>query len=274
MLQQVDTIVQRKTQVLTAQRQAQKIHTQLETCQKMIEHRLKNLNQLQILTEKHTMMDQMDMATQHVDPVVFQPIENFDMQFTKNDTTEKEIGLITSTSYEKATLKASPCHLNQPSTATLTLHSHNGSPFSFPPSLISSTLISPDHKHTIKCGITQTHPGEYNITFTPTTRQDQLLTVQVGGFDVPDSPFILTVIPTPEMRGKPVNVITGLNTPRGKAICDNGDIVVAEYSANCITVLKSEGSKVKSFGTEKLSWPRGVAVSTDGHILVTDEHRL
>ena len=277
LLQQVDTIVQRKTQVLTAQRQqAQKIHTQLETCQEMIEHRLNELNQLQILTEKHTMMDQMNTATQHVDSVVFLPIENFDMQFTKNNTTEKEIGLITSTSYEKATLNASPCHLNQPSTATLTLHSHNGSSFSLPPSLISSTLVSPDGKHTVKCGITQTHPGKYNITFTTTSRQDQL-TIQVGGVDVPDSPFTLSVIlPEPKMRGKPVNVITGLNRPHGIAVCDNGDIVVAECGANCITVLNSEGRKVKSFGTteEKLSRPCGVAVSTDGHILATDEHRL
>ena len=201
LLQQVDTIVQRKTQVLTAQRQqAQKIHTQLETCQEMIEHRLIELNQLQILTEKHTMMDQMNTATQHVDPLVFLPIENYNMEFIKNDTTEKEIGLITSTSYEKAILKASPCHLNQSSTATLTLHSHNGSHLSLPSSLISSTLISPDDKHTVKCGITQTHPEEYNITFTPTTRQDQL-TVQVGGVDVPDSPFTLPVIPSQKMKG-------------------------------------------------------------------------
>ena len=117
------------------------------------------------------------------------------------------------------------------------------------------------------------HPGKYNITFTPTTRQAQL-TVQVGGVDVPDSPFTLAVIPSPEMRGKPVNIIPGLNKPHGIAIYDNGDIVVAERDAHCITVLNSEGRKVQSFGTEKLSWPRGVAVSTDGHILVTDEHRL
>ena len=116
------------------------------------------------------------------------------------------------------------------------------------------------------------HPGKYNITFTPTTRQAQL-TVQVGGVDVPDSPFTLAV-PSPEMRGKPVNVIRGQNGPWGIAVYDNGDIMVAECGAHCITVLNSEGKKVKSFGTEKLSWPCGVAVSSDGHILVTDEHRL
>ena len=141
LLEQVNTIVQRKTQVLTAQRQqAQKIHTQLKTCQEMIEHRLNELNQLQILTEKHTMMDQMNTATQHVDPVVFQPIENCDVKFTKSDTTKTEIGLITGTSYEKATLKASPCRLHEPSIATLTLQSLNGLLFLSPP--LSSLLHS------------------------------------------------------------------------------------------------------------------------------------
>ena len=75
--QQVDTIVQQKTQTLTAQRQqAQKLRTQLETCQGTIEHSLKEWNQLQILTEKQKMMDDMKTATQHVDPAVFQPGED------------------------------------------------------------------------------------------------------------------------------------------------------------------------------------------------------
>ena len=85
LLQQVDTIVQRKTQVLTAQRQqAQKIHTQLKTCQEMIEHKLNDSNHLQIVTEKHAMMNKMNTATQHVDPLVFLPIEHFDIAIYKD----------------------------------------------------------------------------------------------------------------------------------------------------------------------------------------------
>ena len=248
--QQVDTIVQHKTQVLTTQRQqAQKIHTQLKTCQDMIEQCLKEWNEQQILTEKHTIMEQMNTTTQTVDPTVFQPIENADIKFTKSNIIEEKIGLVTSTMFRKATLKVSPCSQKQPSTVTLSLKSNHSKPFSIHPSFVSSTLTSPGEKHTAKCDITQTQPGKYNISFTPSTRGAHILTVQVGGVDILDSPFTLPVIPTPQMRGEPVNIITGLNRPEGVAVCDNGDIVVAENGAHCITILNRNGEKVRSFGT-------------------------
>ena len=278
--QQLHNIVKQKTQLLAAQRQqAQRLHTQLNTCQEMIEHSLKEWTEQQILTEKHTMINEMNTATQHVDPTVFQPIENANIKFMKTDTIEKEIGLITSTTYGKATLKVSPCLAKRQSTATLTLQSQDGSPFSLPPSLISSTLSSPGDTHSVKCDVTLTsQAGKYNITFTPSTLQDQLI-VQVGGVDIPDSPFILPVIPTLEMRGKPVNIITGLNRPHGIVVRDSGDIVVAESGAHCITRLNKAGKKVRSFGTEgtkegQFIFPHGVAITNDGHILVTDDHRL
>ena len=101
------------------------------------------------------------------------------------------------------------------------------------------------------------------------------MTIRLGGVNIPGSPFTLS----PEMRGKPVNIISGLNRPYGVVITKNEDIVVAEYSANCITILNKEGKKVKSFGTKgtkegQFTVPRGVAISHDGHILVTDNHRL
>ena len=278
--QQLHNIVKQKTQLLAAQRQqAQRLHTQLNTCQEMIEHSLKEWTEQQILTEKHTMINKMNTTTQHVDPTVFQPIENDEIKFTKKCTIEKEIGLITSTTYGKATLKVLPCLAYKLSTATLTLQSQDGSPFSLPPSLIFSTLSSPGDTHTVKCDVTRTsQAGKYNITFTPSTLQDQLI-VQVGGVDIPDSPFTLPVIPTPEMRGKPVNIITGLNRPRGIAVHNNGEIVVAEWGAHRITILNKAGKKVRSFGTEgtkegQFIFPCGVAITNDGHILVIDDHRL
>ncbi len=277
--QQLHNIVKQKTQLLAAQKQqAQKLHTQLNTCQEMIDHSLKEWTKQQILTQKHTLINEMNTATQHVDPTVFQPLENADMKFTKTGLTENGIGFIKSTTYGKATLYVIPCFAKQPFTTTLALKSQDGSPFPLSPSLISSTLSSLGSTHSVKCDITQTHQaGKYNITFTPSTRQDQLI-VQVGGVDIPDSPFTLPVLPTPEMRGEPINIITGLNSPCGIAVCDNGDIVVAECGAHCITTLNKEGKKVKSFGTEgtkegQFTRPRGVTIA-DGHILVTDDHRL
>ena len=280
--QQLHNIVKQKTQLLTAQKQqAQLLHTQLNTCQEMIDHSLKEWTKQQILTEKHTLINQMNTATQHVDPTVFQSIEKANMKFTKTGLTENGIGFITSTTYGKATFDVLPCLAKRPSTGTLALHSQDGSPFPLHHSLISSTLSSPGNSHFVKCDITQTHQeGKYNITFTPSTRQDQLI-VQVGGVDIPDSPlsFTLPVIPTPEMRGKPINTMIGLSNPWGIAVCDNGDIIVAECFANRITILNMNGERVKSFGTKgtkegQFTFPRGVAIASDGHILVTDEHRL
>ena len=76
-----------------------------------------------------------------------------------------------------------------------------------------------------------------------------------------------------------MKTITGLKMPHGIAVSDNGDIVVAEFGAHCITIVNKEGKKVRSFGTRgtkegQFTYPRGVAITSDGHILVTDKHRL
>ena len=272
--QQVDTIVQQKTHTLRAQKQqAHKKHTQLKTCQETIEHKLKEWNEVQILAEKQEMLKEIKTATRNVNANVFVPTENANIKLAKAKKIQTEIGTISSTTYGKATLKVSPCIDKKPSTATLSLQSQDGSPFLLPPSLISSTLSSPsDDEVSVKCNVIQTNPpGEYNITFTPTvTIGKHLLTVQVGGVDIPNSPFTLPVIP--------IRVVTykGLNDPSGIAVCANGDIVVAEHDGNCITIFNKKGEKIRSIKRTlgEFNDPCGVAISNDGQILVTDNHRL
>ena len=275
--QQVDTIVQQKTHTLRAQKQqAHKIHTQLKTCQETIKRNLKERHKQQILAEKQEMLEEMKTATQNVNANAFVPSENANIELAKAKQIQTEIGTISSTTYSKATLKVQPCFAKTFSTATLSLQSQDGSPFPLPPSFISSTLFSPsDDEVSVKCNVTQTNPGEYNITFTPTvTRGEHLLTVQVGGVDIPNSPFTLPVIP---IRERPVMIIKGVNDPVGIAVCANGDIVVTERIGNCITIFNKKGEKIRSIKRTTLGEfnnPYGVAISNDGHILVTDDHRL
>ena len=281
LLQQVNSFVQQKKSLLSKQReQAERVHTQLKTCQDMVEQSLKEWSQLQVMMEKENMLCQMNTVSQNVDPTVFQPIEEPDTKFTQTSDIRNGIGKISSHRYEKATLEKAPYYpSNTPSTATLTLQSHDGSPFSLSPSLISCKLSSPGDSQPIKCDINQTQQGKYNISFTPCTTGVYQLIVQVGGVDVPGSPFTLPVIPSPKTRGKLVKMITGLDKPRGIAVCSNGDIVVAELGAHCVTIMNKEGKKVRSLGAEgtkegQFMYPYGVAVSNDGHILVTDQHRI
>ena len=72
-------------------------------------------------------------------------------------------------------------------------------------------------------------------------------------------------------------IIEGLNYAEGIAVCANRDIVVAECIGNCIKIFNKEGKKIRSIKRTTLGWfdcPRGVGISNDGHILVTDRHRL
>ena len=281
-LQEVDTVVQKKIKLLTRQReQAERVHTQLKTCQDMVEQSLKEWSQLHVMTEKEIMLYQMNTISQDVDPTVFQPIEEANTKFAQTSNIRNGIGKISSHRYEKATLEKAPCYpSNTPSTATLTLQSHDGSPFSLPPSFISCKLFSSGDSRRIKCDINQTQQqGKYNISFTPTTTGEHQLIVQVGGVDISGTPIILPVTSSMMMRREPVKAITGLKGPRGIAVCSNGDIVVAENGTHCVTIVNKEEKKVRSFGAEgtkegQFVYPYGVAVSNDGHILVTDRHRI
>ena len=280
LLQQVDTVVQQKRNLLTKQReQAERVHIQLKNCQDMVEQSLKEWSQLQVMMEKENMLYQMNTVSQTVDPTVFQPIEEPNTKFTQTSDLRNGIGKLSIHRYEKATLEKAPYYpSNTPSTATLTLQSHDGPPFSLPPSLISYKLSSPGYSQPIKCHFNHTQQGKYNISFTPCTTGEHKLIVQVGGVDISGSPFTLPVIPSPKTRGKLVKMITGLDEPHGLAVCGNGDIVVAEFGAHCVTIMNKEGKKVRSFGAKgkegEFMYPKGVAVSNDGHILVTDRHRI
>ena len=81
-----------------------------------------------------------------------------------------------------------------------------------------------------------------------------------------------------KLPGKPQTTITGLNRPWGVAVSRQGDIVIAENGANCIALRKRDSSNL-SFGTNgsnkgDLKNPRGVAITDNGDILVTDDLRL
>ena len=283
LLQQVDTVVRQKIELLTRQREeAETVLKQLKDCEEFVEQSLKVGTQQQILREKQNMVQVMTTVNQDVNPVVFQPIEEPNITFTSNQTLVDKyegIGELKSKTFGKLVQVKNACYVGKKSTITFNLQTQDGSPLSVPLSLIFCELSSADDSQLISCDINETQSGNYDISFTPRTRGKHQLTIQLGGVNIPDSPFTLHIIPSPEMRGKPVNIISGLDSPWGVVITKNEEIVVAENGAHCITILNKEGKKVKSFGTRgtkegQFIYPCGVAISHDGHILVTDDHRL
>ena len=73
LVQQVDTAVQQKTQLLAKQREeAETILNQLKVCEEFVEQSLKVGSQQQVLREKQNMIQIMTIVNQDVNPVVFQ----------------------------------------------------------------------------------------------------------------------------------------------------------------------------------------------------------
>ncbi|XP_019857333.1 PREDICTED: E3 ubiquitin-protein ligase TRIM71-like [Amphimedon queenslandica] len=74
----------------------------------------------------------------------------------------------------------------------------------------------------------------------------------------------------------PVRTILKLNRPYGIAISDDNHVIITEYYSDCVTILDRQGKKVKSLGGEggkgdvKFSAPRGLAITPDKFILVSD----
>ena len=279
LVQQVDTKVQQKIQLLTKQReQAETVLNRLTGCEEFVKQSLKVGSQQQVLREKRNMIQVMTTVNQGVNAFVFQPIEEANITFNRNQALVgkcESIGELKSKPFGKSVLVKRSCHFGKKSTVTLSLQTHDESPISVPLSLISCELSSARDGQLNRCSIKNTQSGNYDISFTPHTAGTNQLIVQLGGVDIPGSPFRLY----PEMRSKPVNIISGFKYPFGVIVTKNEDILVAERDSHCITILNKKGKKLRSFGrkgTNKGQFinPRGVAMSCDGHILVTDDHRL
>ena len=237
LMQQVNTVVQQKRDLLTKQReQAEGIYTQIKICEEMIEESLKEFSQQQVMLKKEEMLEQMNTATKLAEATKFHQIEAADIQFLRVRAVENGIGSISSTFREGQSA----------------------------PTSVASEPFSIDMKQ----------EGKQKVGHAPLGKGDELR--MQSGADKSGSPL---TYPMMSSSGEPVTKFDGLNQPWGLAVCDNGNTVVVEHGANCVTIIDKKGRKLKSFGTKgrregQFMHPRGVAISNDGHILVTDEHRL
>ena len=120
-----------------------------------------------------------------------------------------------------------------------------------------------------RCQVELIEGNKYHIQYTPTVRGRHELIVTVNGQEVAGRPFPVFVSIHPTLLGKPVQVITGVNSPRDVAVSATGNVIVTEYSGKGVLFDKS-GKKLRNEITSKFN-PYGVAVdNTDGCVYVND----
>ena len=282
--QKVDSAAQYKVEVFDQQlKEVDTALGQVADCRDHVDQCVNVGSPQQVLLTTPQIMSHTQSVIDSVKDKTFQPLEQPDIQLVKSDTIpqidESMIGEVKCT-FHPAKVTLSRRHIplvNQESIVTIDLFFvPDGSPAPVPPSLINCRLTPPDNSPPIQCLIKEySQPGQYSVVFTPFTRGIHQLHVTVNGSNIPGSPVSVPVSVPPKMRSTPVKTITGLKRPIGVAVTDDGLVIVSEEEGHCITILDSEGRKIRSIGTQgegmgQLRSPQGVAITSKGTVLVAD----
>ena len=139
---------------------------------------------------------------------------------------------------------------------------------------LKAELICVRNGAIIQCDVSQGN-GRHMITYQPVNRGKHSLHIRVNGTHIQGSPYPIAVTPSPDSFLKPARVVEDINGPIGITTNSKGQIVIAENSAPCLSVITPTGKKVydtksSKKGQQRVNDPRGVAVDLDNNIYVAE----
>ena len=131
------------------------------------------------------------------------------------------------------------------------------------------------------CSVERRGLTQYEISYQPTIKGRHQLRIMLHGEHIRGSPLSLAARLPVKKLGSPIMTINEVDSPWGVAVNHRGEVVVAEWGGNCVSVFSPSGEKHQSFGKcgsgqGEFYGPRGVAVDGEGNILVADgkNHRI
>ena len=277
-------ITDAKLEVLSGQAKSAQISLSLlEHIKDYVEQSVKTGTPQQVLRSKKQMMEHMSEVTTQINVEELEPKEKADFVLSKDIKSLHHIGDIVTyscTALQQCKVKKIDGIIpGKVASFSLSMEAPNSSLVSVPVSSLKCSLVpvgkgyEPIHTTVTT---TSTHPGVYRIHCSPSTSGTHTVKVQVDDVELEDTSLFIPFNPYLD-NITPVRTITGLNLPWGVAVSDDGHVIITEHYRNCVTILDSEGKKIKSFGGKgglKFSFPRGVAITPDNFILVSDNHRI
>ena len=292
--EQVKTVTDAKLQVLSEQAEsAQKSLSLLEDVEDYVEQSLKTDTHQQVLSSKKQMMERMSEVTTQINVEELRPTIKNDMILIKNSADAlkslQDIGTVSYTALQECKVKIFEVEKNlkeKKFSFSLSMETAYSSLVPVPVSSLRCSLVpvgKGDEPIHTTVTTTSTHPGVYRIHCNPSTaRGTHTVKVQVYDVQLEDTSLVIPFNPCLDNITPVRNcTIAKLKWPCGVAISDDGHVIVTEYWGHCVTILDNEGKKVKSFGGKggsgnvQFSSPRGVAITPDNFILVSDSnHRI
>ena len=283
---QLDQLTQQKLKDLAAQKdQCELVQTQLSSCLDYVESSLKTSSEGEILTMKSTVLKQVQQITAEFNPNTLAPEQKANMLLVTRNVEYfhricQRFAKVVAQSVCPEKCYATGDGLKTATVgeeATLTLHARDKDGRECEEPIVDLTanlyeLIYKDWGFP-RCQVKEEKRSEHLIKYKPTTRGKHELQIRIREKNIEGSPFTVRV--RSSLQGLPIRVIKNVKGPWGLAANSKGHIIVAEYSASCVSVFTSEGKKIQSFGScgsanGQFGNPTGVAVDNNDNIYITD----
>ena len=289
LISQLQQYIQTKKKNLAAQKdEVETVHTQLISCLSFVRESLRTGSQGEVMKMKRAVMKQIKEMTDNFKSDMLPPCEPANVRFRESpELTQacQQFGrvFLQHTSPEKcyATGKGlKVAELGERATAVLQVVDQEGKTYTTPVETLTCELVSESTGEKIDCSVKKTEAsGQYEISYQATSQGRHQLHIKMEEEHIKGSPFPVIVKLPVQKLGTPIKTISGVKGPRGVAVNQRGEIVVAESSGHCISIFSPAGEKLRSFGSQgsehgQFKLPCGVALDDDGNVLVMDSHNL
>ena len=281
--EQAKRVTDDKLKVLSEQMKSAEISLSvLEDVSDYVEQSLKTGSPQQVLRSKKQMIERMSEVTAQINVEELHPKEKADFVLSKDIKSLHHIGDIISLQHYRVKKIDRITPAGKAVSFSLSMEAPDSSVLSVPLSSLRCSLVpvgKGDQPIHTTVTTTSTDPGVYRIQCNPSTSGTHTVKVQVYDVQLEDTSLVIPINPYLD-NITPVHTITELNYPWGVAVSDDNHVIITESNGNCVTILDREGKKVKSLGGEggsgnvKFSTPRGVAITPDKFILVSDNDSI
>ena len=287
LIRQVDKMTQEKLKDLAAQRdQIETTLAQLHSCLHFMRESLRPGNEGDVLMMKANTVRQVNELTTPFQPDFLEPNTQADMVFlaladmTAVCQNYGQVFSLSSPDPSKCRITGKRTEITvvgEKSTAVLQSINFEGKPCEEPIKSLECELVSEIAGSRASCSVERRGQSQYEISYQPTIKGRHQLLIKVQGQHIRGSPFSLAVRLPVKKLGDPILTVDGVGGSLGVAVnqMGEGEVVVAEYHADCVSLFNPSGKKLRSFGKRgsgqgEFVRPHGVAVDGEGNILVAD----
>ena len=275
LISQNNQMIEIKLKNLSAQEdELETLQTQLVSCLSFMRESLRTGSQGEVMKVKKTAMKQMKEMTDNFKPDSLRPCEAANVKFIASgpNLTEAyhEFGRVFQTSSPKkcyTTGIVKKVKVDERVTAVLHVVDDEGKACTTPVEAPTCELVPIVTGEKTDCHVKKVAPNQYEISYQPTTRGRYQLHIKMEGGHIKRSPFSVIVKDLNNL----VQIIEQVKEATYIILDKTGNMVVAEAEGKCVSIFSPAGEKLRSFGSRKLSNPRGVAVDDDGNMLVVDK---